>query len=227
MDPSKLTVDFLNSINSDDFAPLFNTNNNVVSVIKKGRNKTYNVLERSKEIDAVIARAVSVVRESHCRNSDDVRGVLYMLFRFKEDGDPSSSKIPLYLGKTSRYGKVKALNSLFNSLNSKPRWDYSKDGNYHLSGLSSMVCFGYEDKDKNTGKMSWAKSMFLEFPSHTPTLNYKPYLWFRPWTTSDVSIVKELGHVSLHLEELILIDILSKAFPEDLLNKADTDKSIL
>ena len=45
-----------------------------------------------------------------------------------------------------------------------------------------------------------------------------------PWTTSDVSIVKELGHVSLHLEELILIDILSKAFPEDLLNKANTDK---
>ena len=69
--------------------------------------------------------------------------------------------------------------------------------------------------------------MFMEFPSHTLILKFKPYLWFRPWTTSDVSIVKELGHVSLHLEELILIDILSKAFPEDLLNKADTDKRFL
>ena len=224
MDSSKLASDFLNSINTDDFAPLFNTSNNVVSVIQKGRNKTYNVLERSKEIDAIMARAVRVVRECHNNNSDDVSGVLYMLFRFKEDGDLSSNKIPLYLGKTSRYGKVKALNSLFNSFNSKPRWDYSKNGNYHLSGLSSMVCFGYEDEDKDTGKMNWAKSMFQEFPSHTPTLKYKPYLWFMPWTTSDVSIVKELGHVSLHLEELILIDILSKAFPEDLLNKANTDK---
>jgi hypothetical protein len=55
MDSTELTADFLNSINSDDFAPLFNTNNNVVSVIQKGRKKTYNVLERSKEIDAVIA----------------------------------------------------------------------------------------------------------------------------------------------------------------------------
>jgi len=227
MNPFELATDFLNSINSFDYAPLLNTNNNVVSVIQKGKKNNYNVLERSKEIDAVIARTVKVVLDSHNNNSDDVKGVLYMLFRFEEDGNPNSNKIPLYLGKTSRYGKVNRLNSLFNSLNSKPRWDYAKNGNYHLSGLSSMVCVGYEEKDKDIGKMSWAKSMFQEFPSQNPTLKFKPYLWFRPWTTSDVSIVKELGHVSLHLEELILIDILSKAFPEDLLNKADTDKKFL
>ena len=69
-----------------------------MSVIQKGRNKTYNILERSKEIDAIIARAVRVVRECHNNNSDDARGVLYMLFSFKEDGDLSSDKIPKPLG---------------------------------------------------------------------------------------------------------------------------------
>lgn len=221
MHPEALAQKFLESLSENDFAPLFDTlENRIVKVIEKGRIERYNVLKRSEDIDRIIKRAVINVRDSHLKLNKDVKGVLYMLFRFDENG----KKEPLYIGKTSRYGKNgKGLNSLFNSENNKPRWDYHKGGNYHLSGLSSLVCKGYKKKDMDLGKQNWAESMFKEYPSDAPKLNFIPYLWFKPWTTQDKSIIAEFGHVSLHLEELILIDVLSKTYPNILLNKADTE----
>ena len=177
-----------------------------VSTIKVGANT---VLERTNDIDRLIMESSRSVMEDFQKGSQETEGVIYMMYREGDQG-----MIPLYVGIAEKVGKSGRLSTLFNGKTKKPRWDYY-DG-YHIGDLSTVVCEGYETAEK--GKVNWAKSLFEDFPSKAPVLNFEVKLWFHVWRSDSLSIFSDLGHSSLLLEESLIIEILGRLYPDSLLN---------
>lgn len=168
------------------------------------------VLCRTPEVDRYLANTAITLRNDYDADTGLYDGILYIMYRQENE-----RIIPLYIGKTEKIGKKGVLSSLLKGPAPKPRWDDGPD--YHIGGLSTCVCAGYTDSSKkNYGK--WAKALFLNPPSPTPQLNYPVYLWLRLWKTGETGLWTEFGPTPLCLQEILLINLVAKLFPNDILN---------
>lgn len=199
--------------NDENRAELFETN--VGTAVTELRNG-YRVILRSKKIERLFENVVNSVRVNK-----KSQGFLYFLHQV----DNLGVAYPLYLGIARRNGKSNEISTLFKG--NYPRWDYYKNGNFHLSSLNSVVFSeGYSKAEFNKykGYLEWAKRIFTnsDFPiQHGEQLFLRMplYLSLIEWGEHRNSFVEVLGNTSIKCEESILINLLNEFYPEKLLNK--------
>jgi hypothetical protein len=201
-----------NILSEGSLSPLFKADKDLYVKIQKIGKKKLPVLCRSQDVDDRLSQITDDVRAGFANGTSE--GMLYGLFRYEDMNRP----IPLYVGIAGSRGKRGQLSTLFESPRKKPRFD-DYDG-YHIGDLSTVVLQGHP-KIKDY-KIPWANSFFENYPINQPDqpqLRFSVYFWGIPWNTNSPSIVPDLGHVSLHLEESLLIEIFSTLFPNDITNR--------
>jgi hypothetical protein len=189
---------------NDSPIPVFQQAGPVVKVdtrIKPG------VLCRTQVFNKTLADITDQVRAGF---KSGIEGMLYCLYVIEHD-----QPIPLYVGIAKAIGHSGRLSSLFSNPRKKPRFD-DYDG-YHIGDLSTQVIPGYPKK--KAYKKVWAACMFVKSPSMKPELRTPVYFWGKAWCATDISAVRHLGHTSLCLEEMILIEAMRAAYPGRLLNR--------
>ena len=201
-----------NILTEGSLRPLFKADKDLFVEIQNIGKKQLPILCRSQDVDDRLSQITDEVREGF--ESGTSEGMLYGLFRYEDRHRP----IPLYVGIAGIRGRTGCLSTLFKSPRKKPRFD-DYDG-YHIGDLSTVVLQGHPQiKDY---KIPWAGSFFESYPINQPNqpkLRFSIYFWGIPWNTNSPSIVPDLGHVSLHLEEALLIEIFSTLFPNDITNR--------
>ena len=179
--------------------------------------KGYRIIQRSSKIESLFEKVVKSVK-----GNNKSQGFLYFLHQV----DYSGIVHPLYLGIARRNGKSNKTSTLFNG--SYPRWDYYKNGNFHLSSLNSVVFNeGYSEQDFNKYKgiyLEWAHRIFnrSSFPisqGEQLFLRMPLYLSLIEWGENQNCFVEVLGNTTIKCEESILINLLHEFYPEKLLNK--------
>jgi hypothetical protein len=165
------------------------------------------VLCRTETFDKALAAITDQVRAGY---TSGIEGMLYCLYVVEE-----GHAVPVYIGIVQALGHTGNLSTLFTNSRKKPRFD-DYDG-YHIGDLSTQVIPGYAKKKRY--KRAWAKRMFLNAPSMKPKLRTQVYFWGTAWTSAHASAVGGLGHTSLALEEMIVIEACRAAYPGQLLNR--------
>ncbi|GAA4717669.1 hypothetical protein [Brevibacillus fulvus] len=198
----------------DNAVPLFDTEGLTVNIVNKGSNGR-NVLKRSERMKSLIINEVNKIEADYKNGTQLYEGLIYIMF-WKE-GD---NVIPLYIGKTEKYGKAnKNISANLKNIQNEAffaRWGYNYS--YHLGDLSAVVCFGHPEEKQTKKYKKWASMMFNEFPSDKPQLKKEVYFWTTAWKTGDVGVWKEFGATSLTFLEYLLIGLASDIFPDFLLN---------
>jgi|GEM_PF-2781972 hypothetical protein len=194
-------------------AELFETNGGASSTkLLNG----YRIILRSKKMERLFEKVVNSVR-----GNKKSQGFLYFLHQVDNLGIAH----PLYLGMARRNGKSNEISTLFKG--NYPRWDYYKNGNFHLSSLNSIVFsegYSKEEFNKYKGYLEWAKRIFTraDFPiehGEQLLLRMPLYLSLIEWGEHHNSFVEVLGNTTIKCEESILINLLNEFYPEKLLNK--------
>lgn len=193
--------------------PLFETEANKVSVFDYGSNNR-KVLKRSEHMKAMIVTEVERLVNDYNGGTNVYDGLIYMMF-WKLD----QNVIPLYIGKTEKYGKKGqnfSSNLNIHNENFFARWGYNYA--YHLGDLSAVVCLGHPPDKANNKYEKWAKMLFISHPTEQPQLKQQVFFWATAWRNGDVGVWKEFGSTSLTFLEYLLIGLASDVFPDTLLN---------
>ena len=199
---------------------LFETDNYLVSTFPYGINGRQ-MLKRSSEMDSLVVNEVSKVIADYASKKNEYEGLVYMMY-WKEGNDV----IPLYIGKSEKFGKSKNLSENIKDIqrnNSKfCRWGYNYA--YHIGDLSAVVCMGHEENNKRVKYRKWAERLFVDFPTKSPKLKRQVWFWLTAWRNGDVGIWKEYGATSLTFLEYLLIGITSDLFRDYLLNEEGVNR---
>jgi len=201
--------------------PLFECDGPYVSAFPYGKNHRL-ILKRSDQMDSLVIREVEKVISDFKRNGDEYEGLIYMML-WKE----GHSIIPLYIGKSEKYGKGgKYLSENIRDIRSNKgkfsRWGYAYA--YHIGDLSAVVCEGHS-RDKTSRKyIKWAKTLFDSFPSREPQLKKPTFFWIKAWKRGDVGPWEELGPIRLTFLEYLLIGLGSNLFPQVILNEEGVNR---
>ncbi|KAA9022941.1 hypothetical protein [Niallia endozanthoxylica] len=201
--------------------PLFDEVNGIVKTFKYGKNQR-NILKRSSQMDSLIIEEVEKVVSDYNQKTEKYDGLIYIMF-WKED----SKVIPLYIGKSEKYGKnggnlSQNIKNIRGNQANFCRW--GNNYAYHIGDLSAVVC-----KEHPTNKMTkkyrkWADMLFKEFPSEVPRLKKETYFWIKAWSKDDIGVWKEFGNTSLTFLEYLLIGLASDIYPEFLLNEEGVNR---
>lgn len=223
--------------------PLFSTerdeiNQKIVDTKEYGRINKRIILKRSKQMEALVIEEVTKVVNDFNQETNDYEGLIYMMYWLKD-----KQVIPLYIGKSEKYGINGKLSSNIDNIKRTEKSKFCRwgDGNYYHIGELSAVLFppkpkeikpgskkeikrGSKNKIKPESKyQKWAKLLFESYPiesypTESPTLQEATYFWIHAWEKGTVGICKEFGSTSLTLQEYFLIGLASVLFPDHLLN---------
>jgi hypothetical protein len=134
--------------------------------------------------------------------------------------------LPLYIGKSEKYGKNKNLSTNIANIKKNHhlfcRWGYNYA--YHIGDLSAVVCPGHPQGKINRKYTKWAERLFTAFPSEKPELRRDTYFWIEAWKHGSAGIWKEYGETSLTFLEYLLIGVASDLFPDLLLNNEGVNR---
>lgn len=192
--------------------PLFSHNNFEIETFSYGSSLRI-VLKRSESMERLITQEVGKIIEDFNMCSEKYDGLIYMMYRIHDN-----NIIPLYIGKSEKYGKLNK-NLSVNITTSKDkfsRWGYNYS--YHFGDLSAIVCLGHDTLKINKKYQKWATSLFEEFPTSIPKIKNEVYFWIKAWSPSYTSIWQEYENTKLTFLEYLLIGVASELFPNDLLN---------
>lgn len=190
--------------------PLFEESELVVNTILYGKeNHKRTVLKRSSLMNHLIVSEAKKVIHDFNEKQGLYEGLIYMMFFIEKN-----TVIPLYIGKTEKYGKRSGQLSTNLTTNSHYfcRWGYNYA--YHIGDLSAIVCPGHSNEKVNKKYEKWAESLFIDYPSHKPKLKRNTYFWCKAWKQGDIGPWKEFGPTPLTFLEYLLIGLSSSIFPE-------------
>ncbi len=201
---------------ADRAVPLFEVNNNVVTVIEIGRDKRF-FLKRSKAMESDVTKEVRKVLGDHKSGDGRFEGLIYMMYRLS-----SNHIVPLYIGKAEKYGKSggnlsENIKDIERNNHKFCRWGYGYA--YHVGDLSAIVCPGHPQEKRRGKYVKWANALFEDYPSESPRLRFPVYFWIHAWEKKNIGIWEEFGEISLTFLEYLLIGVASKLFPNDMLNQ--------
>ena len=191
--------------------PVFETDKDLITVHTYDKNGR-NILDLSQEIRQGFKTEIDLLKKDFENDNQEYDGLIYMLYYNKDD-----SAVPLYIGIAEKIGKSGGLSSTLKSNNSTSRWG-DADKQYHIGGLSTVVCNGYQPEDIYAPKRPWAERLFRNFPSDNPQLCVPTYLFVKAWRGSDVGCWKGFGATPLPFLESCLIAVAGSLFPNLLLN---------
>jgi len=188
-----------------------------VRVREIGQTNKRNILYRSEAMEALIRRETTLLTEDYYRKEGIYDGLLYMMYTESEGG-----VIPLYIGKSETFGKSEKnlsanLKGIERDTGKFARWgdNYA----YHIGDLSAVVLPGHDPKYKHPKYISWAETLFEDFPAERPRLKIPVKFWTIAWKNSDTGIWEEFGPVKLTFLEYLLIGVASAASGDVLLNR--------
>ena len=175
------------------------------------------VLSRSKQMEDLIRKEVSVLISDYKNKNHQYDGLIYMMFT-KE----GSKVIPLYIGKTETLGKLGGnlsanIKGLETDTSKFARWgdNYA----YHIGDLSAVVLPDHDPRYKTPKYESWAKTLFESYPTNKPKLKKLVYFWTKSWSSSETGIWEDFGFTRLTFLEYLLIGVASSLFKDTLLNR--------
>ncbi|PRX17187.1 hypothetical protein BX659_1572 [Orenia metallireducens] len=216
MDKIKIWNDFCKEYNVlEKGVPLFETDGLFVNSFDYGK-KVRKILKRNEEMENLVISEVNKVIDDFNSGKEDYEGLIYMMYWKRDNG-----VIPLYIGKSEKYGR-KGGNLSINIANIERnrgkfcRWGYNYA--YHIGDLSAIVLPGHSDKKKNRKYKEWGDRLFEEVNSITPKLREETYFWIRAWRKEDIGPWEEFGQTSLTFLEYLLIGLASDIFTDTLLN---------
>jgi len=211
----KIFNDFVKKYNIDTNCTLFDVDENLnVNTILYGKNKF--VLKRSSSMEIQLITEVNKTIKDYNDKSLIYDGLIYMMYK-KID----NNIVPLYIGKSEKFGKNKQNLSInikdIEKNNGKfCRWGYNYA--YHIGDLSAVVLNGHSESKITNKYTSWANSVFKETKTNHPQLKTNIYFWIKAWSNKDIGLWNEFGKTSLTFLEYQMIGVCSKLFPNDLLN---------
>ena len=198
--------------------PAFETGSDNLTVQtyeKNGRN----ILALSEAIRAVFKQEIDLLKRDYENKTNEYDGLIYILFLPRQ-----ADVLPLYIGLAEKIGKSGKLSSTLNGDKSVSRWG-DADNQYHIGGLSTVVCSGYAQSDIYDKKKPWAERLFDDYPSAQPALKEPTYLFVKAWRGADTGCWKDYGPTPLPFLESCLIAVAGSLFPDDLLNIQGVSRS--
>jgi hypothetical protein len=200
---------------------LFDTDDDLcVKVREVGQRSKRLLLTRNPMMEEMVMSGADQVVDDHDRRETAFDGLIYMMFWL----DEGSEVLPLYVGKTEKFGKGAGnlsanITRLRGSKNKFARWG---DGyQYHIGDLSAVV-LGHDPSKVSDKYCEWADRLFVELPAtppEKPQLKRMTYFWMKPWSNAEVGPWEDFGATNLTFLEYLLIGVASTAYPELLLNK--------
>ncbi|HLO87036.1 MAG TPA: hypothetical protein VK203_18805 [Nostocaceae cyanobacterium] len=203
---------------------LFKVNqNNVVSIKQYGIDSRL-ILERSENMENYLICEVEKVLQDFDEKTDVYEGLIYIMYKVR-----GNLIIPLYIGKSEKYGKSNNLSNNIKGI-SRGKRDKSKfcrwgDGyEYHIGDLSAVVCPNHPKNRIYRKYQRWADSLFQEYPSYEPKLKENIYFWIKAWEKGNIGIFNEFGGTPLTALEYQLISVAAILFPDELLNQEGVNR---
>ena len=196
--------------------PLFDNLGGIVSTFQYGKDHRL-ILKRALEMETLVIKEVEKVIEDYQQNTNKYEGLIYMMYWVE-----NQRAIPLYIGKSEKFGKVgnNLSENIKNIRNNKAffsRWGYNYA--YHIGDLSAVVCINHNKEKLNPKYTKWAEKLFVNWPSAYPQLKQETYFWIYAWSNGDVAIWQDFGATSLTFLEYLLIGVAGVLFPDHLLNR--------
>ena len=196
----------------------------VVSILEIGKDRKRLILKRSAEMNQLVISEVEKVLEDYRNDTKIYEGLIYMMYR-----EHQNQIVPLYIGKSEKYGKNDGnlsanIKNIAKDFSKFSRWgdNYS----YHFGDLSAVV-LGHEETYQTLKYRKWAKALFENYPTKTPKLKFPVKFWIKAWQSGEIGIWKEFGATNLTFLEYLLIGVASKLFPDELLNSEGVNRSKL
>jgi hypothetical protein len=195
--------------------PLFSTNGKLVNIKYYGKNNRL-ILKRSELMENLVIEEVKKVINDFHSAGEIYEGLIYIMYLMKDN-----IIIPLYIGKSEKYGKQG--NNLSRNISNieKDKSFFCRWGNnyaYHIGDLSAVVCPGHPEKKVLQKYKRWANMLFESYPTTEPTLKEDVYFWVYAWKKGSTGIFREFGSTPLTALEYQLISVAATLFPDYLLN---------
>jgi hypothetical protein len=191
--------------------PIFETGGDKLTVQTYDKNKR-TILALSEAIRAVFKQEIDLLKRDFDNKTDEYDGLIYILYLPQDNG-----VLPLYIGIAEKIGKSGKLSSTLKGDKSVSRWG-DADTQYHIGGLSTVVCTGYSEDAIYKPKKPWADRLFHEYPASSPRLKEPTCLFVKAWRGADTGCWKDFGATPLPFLESCLIALASSLFPDTLLN---------
>jgi len=205
-------------VDTGDPVPLFETDEEGVVQVKAHGQDDRPILERSQEMEELLATEGRKVVEDWQHDDDTYEGVIYLMYTL--DGE---TVVPRYVGKAGKYGRddERLSANLKNVRTNRSKFARWGDGYaYHLGELSAALLDHHDDSSVNRdddprGKyQAWADALF---EGDSRTLREPVYFWVRAWREDDTGPFYGF-ETSLEALEYYLIDLASDLYPEYVLN---------
>lgn len=203
--------------------PLFSTNGNLVNTKNYGKDNRL-ILKRSELMEDFVIEEVNKVLKDFNQSQDVYEGLIYILYKIK-----NKFIIPLYIGKSEKYGKKG--NNLSRNISNidKDKSFFCRWGDnsaYHIGDLSAVVCPRHPQNKIQQKYKKWANSLFENYPTTEPILKENVYFWISAWKKGNIGIFQEFGITPLTALEYQLISVAATLFPEYLLNYEGVNRGI-
>lgn len=220
----KLWIDFCKRFRiRERGVPLFHAEKGVVSVLRMGRGAGRRFLQRSMQMDKLIVSEVRKVIQDYADGQHCYEGLIYLMYKTR-----GQLVIPLYVGKSEKYGKGGGnlsanIKGIERNQHKFCRWGYGYA--YHIGDLSAVVCAGHPEVKRTQKYKRWADRLFKTYPTVEPKLKSQVHFWIKAWKKGETGIWPEFGPTSLTFLEYLLIGVASDLFPQRLLNDEGTNRS--
>lgn len=205
-----------NMSNNHVHIPLFCTNGNMVVNTKYYGENNRLILKRSDLMENFVIQEVSKVLNDFYQKQNLYEGLIYMMYKVRD-----GVIIPLYIGKSEKYGKQgdnlsRNISNITKNKSCFCRWgdNYA----YHIGDLSAVVCPGHPENQIHNKYKKWASSIFENYPTTEPVLKEDVFFWICAWQKGSIGIFREFGCTPLTALEYQLISVAATLFSQDLLN---------
>jgi hypothetical protein len=220
----KLWIDFCKRFRiRESGVPLFRAENGVVSISRMGRGAGRRFLQRSTPMDKLVVSEVRKIIHDYTDGQHRYEGLVYLMYQIR-----GQLVIPLYVGKSEKYGKRGGnLSAKIKRIERNPHkfchWGYGYD--CHIGDLSAVVCAGHPEEKRTPKYKRWADKLFKIYPTIDPKLKAPVHFWIKAWKIGETGIWPEFGPTSLTFLEYLLIGVASDLFPQRLLNEEGINRS--
>jgi hypothetical protein len=193
---------------------LFDTKGYKCKIRSHGKDNKL-LLCRSSEMEESLIKEARLVEQGF--DSNQYQGLIYMMFK-----EHQREVVPLYIGKTEKYGKTanRISANIKNLRTNKGKFARWGDGyQYHIGDLSAVTLEGHHPDKRTIKYRDWAKTLFVDFPSNIPTLKEPVKFWCVAWRNDYIGVWEEFGPANLTFLEYQLIGLTSSLYPKSLLNR--------
>ena len=197
-----------------DDPPLLKTKPDGRTVIIQNHPTHGKMLARSDELSRKIIKVSELIKETFNQAVEDglprcpLEGIVYTIYQREPGADPNDPNAitPIYVGIARSIGKSGKVSSLFNS--GWGRFADTPNSNGHIGNINEQLQ-GREDSKNNY--RDWVDTLFTEDSDlEWEVILRKPvFVRIEVWNSNSCSIINELGHTPLEVEEMLRIWLLN------------------